>query len=209
MNVQRLPLLFASVLLAACGNYVVMEGGGPDNLVGNGNGGGGGGGGGASSPAVALTRAQLDVLWDEYWATHDPSGGSSSSGGSADLDPDDLFLRISDLGASCDSPTTELHCGTHFQLSIAIPPALQAVGVYDLDSPELAAYSYMSETGDLHSPPQSADDCSWGGGSLGSGTLEIVAIDANEVQFKINLTGGFWASNPNGTYTALRCPVDQ
>src|SRR5512139_3467520 len=113
MNIKRLPLLLLSVLFAAaCGNYVVAEGGGdPESAKGNGNnnsngnsgGTGGGGTGGSGSgmeyPAVALTRAQLDVLWDEYWQNNDPSGSSSSVGGGGDLNPDDLFLRASDLGA--------------------------------------------------------------------------------------------------------------
>lgn len=209
MNLKRLPLLLVSVFLAACGNYVVVEGGGPDNFQGNGNGGNGGNGGsGMNEPAVALTRAQLDVLWEEYWANHDPTGGSSSSGGGENLNPNDLFLRLADLGASCDSPITEFSCGGHWQLSIAIPPALQQVGVYDLESPELSAYSYMTETGELHSPPTSPDDCSWGGGSVGPGTLEILAIDDTEVHFRVELVGGLWTTNPSGEYTAPRCPVN-
>src|SRR5690349_9502697 len=111
MNLKRLPLLLVSIVLAACGNYVVVGGGGQGNGPGNGNGGNGAGGGSggngnggnggsAIEPAVALTRAQLDILWDEYWANQDPSGSSVSVGGGGDLNPDDLFLRISDLGAS-------------------------------------------------------------------------------------------------------------
>ncbi|MDC0743276.1 hypothetical protein [Polyangium mundeleinium] len=215
MNLKRLPFLLLPVLLAACGNYVVQ--GGSDeksaNLGTGGQGGTGGAGGSTSSgdntpdptqPAVALTRAQLDVLWEEYWANH-PLPGSSSSGGGPALNPDDLFLRISDLGASCDSPTTELTCGGHWQLSIALPPALQQVGVYDLESPELLAYSHMSETDDLNSP--SPEDCPWGGGSIGSGTLEILSIDDTEVHFRVELTNPIWSTNPNGEYVAPRCPV--
>ncbi|MDI1449627.1 hypothetical protein [Polyangium sp. 6x1] len=212
MNLKRLPLLLLPVLLAACGNYVV-EGGSDDTANAGLSGGGGntgnsnGTGMGPSNPAlvaVAVTRAQQDVLWDEYWANH-PVGGSSSSGGGDDLNPDDLFLRVSDLGASCDSPSTDLTCGGHWQFSVALPPALQQVGVYNLDSPELTAYSYMNETGDQNSPDP--EDCPWGGGTIGSGTLEILSIDDTEVRFRIEVTGGaFFSTNPNGEYVAPRCP---
>ncbi len=65
---------------------------------------------GDALPAVALTRAQMDVLWDRYWESQGDVGGSSGSGGGDGpaLDPDDLFLRASDLGVSCGSPTTHL-----------------------------------------------------------------------------------------------------
>ncbi|HVK66563.1 MAG TPA: hypothetical protein VM694_18900 [Polyangium sp.] len=218
MNLKRLPFVLLPVLLAACGNYVV-EGGSDEKSAHQGTGGQGGTGGTGGStssgdntpdpaqPAVALTRAQLDVLWDEYWANQDPTGGTSvSSGAEPELNPDDLFLRISDLGASCDSPTTELGCGGHWQLSVAIPPALQQVGVYDLESPELSAYSHMTESGNPNSP--SPEDCPWGGGSIGSGTLEILSIDDNEVHFRVELTNPIWSANPSGEYVAPRCPVD-
>jgi hypothetical protein len=211
MNLQRLPLLLVSVLLAACGT-VVVEGGG-DNAKGNGNAGGGGSGQGTSTggsgnssfiPAVALTRAQNDILWDEYWAENDPSGGTSSAGGGGDLNPDDLFLHLSDLGVSCGSPTVELACGGHYQLTLVLPPALQQVGVYDLEDPQILQYSGMSETGEMNSP--NPGDCPWGGGSLGSGTIEIFSIDDTEVRFELNLADGIWDADPSAQYIAPRCP---
>ena len=76
------------MLLAACGS-IVSDGGGTGSsnetptggTGGDGDGGGEGGSGGGivtppSTPAVAMTRAKLDQLWDEYWQTHDPSGSS-------------------------------------------------------------------------------------------------------------------------------------
>ncbi|WP_437586700.1 hypothetical protein [Sorangium sp. So ce1000] len=171
-----------------------------------GHSGSGGSGGDAEpgdvSPAVALTRAQLDVLWDQYWESQGDVGTGSGSGGAA-LDPNDLFLRASDLGVSCGSPTTQLSCGGHWQVSIALPSAYQQVGVYDLEDPALSIYSFMSETGELNSPQP--DDCPWGGGSFGPGTLEILAIDDAEVRFRLTM-GSFWEADPSGEYTALRCP---
>lgn len=173
-----------------------------------GHAGSGGSGGGADPgeplPAVALTRAQLDVLWDEYWDSQGDVGTSGSTGGGdAELDPTDLFLRASDLGVSCGSPTTQLTCGGHWQLSIGLPSAFQHVGVYDLEDPALVRYSMMSETGELNS--SLPDDCPWGGGSIGRGTLEILAIDEAEVRFRVTL-GSFWDADPSGEYTAPRCP---
>jgi hypothetical protein len=203
MNAQQLKLsvLFGSILLAACGTVV--------------NGGGGSGDPNQNSstgetpddtvrPAVAYTRAQNDVLWDEYWASQGSSGGSTSgSSGGNNLDPNDLFLRLSDLGVACTSPTTELSCGGHYEMTLVLPQALQAVGVYDLEDPQLIAYSSMSESGDLNS--SDPNDCPWGGGSVGSGSLEIISINDAEVRFKVSLAGSLWSSDPSGEYTAPRC----
>lgn len=202
MNAQRLPFLFASILLAACGTVVSNGGGGPDDTN-----------PGITDdvpshqlrPAVSLTRAQNDILWDEYWEGKDPSG-STSSGGGGDLDPNDLFLHLADVGVSCGSPTAELPCGGHFEMTLVLPPDLQQVGVYDLEDPKLIAYSSMSETGEPHAGDPK--DCPWGGGSLGAGSLEIIAIDATEVHFKVTLQGGLWTEDPSGEYVAPRCPSD-
>ncbi|MGK3988691.1 hypothetical protein WME99_36945 [Sorangium sp. So ce136] len=206
------------LLLAAC-DVTIIDGGSndggatdPDEPSGEGgsvghDGCGGAGGNidpGYTLPAVALTRAQLDVLWDEYWESQGDVGSSGSTGGGdVELDPNDLFLRASDLGVSCGSPTTQLTCGGHWQLSIALPSAYQQVGVYDLEDPELIRYSMMSETGEPNSSVP--DDCPWGGGSIGRGTLEILSIDEAEVRFRVTLDS-FWDSDPSGEYTALRCP---
>ncbi|XYH97732.1 hypothetical protein ACMHYB_59930 [Sorangium sp. So ce1128] len=206
------------LLLAAC-DVTIIDGGSndggatdPEEPSGEGRsaehaGFGGSDGGadpGGTLPAVALTRAQLDVLWDEYWESQGDVGTSGSTGGgAAELDPNDLFLRASDLGVSCGSPHTHLTCGGHWQLSIALPSAYQHVGVYDLDDPELTRYSSMSETGQPNS--SRPDECSGGGGSIGPGTLEILAIDETEVRFRVTM-GSFWESDPSGEYTAPRCP---
>ncbi|XXT19426.1 hypothetical protein WME94_55305 [Sorangium sp. So ce429] len=206
------------LLLAACDVTILgggsNDGGATDPVEPSGEGGsaghagcGGAGGNfgwGDTLTAVALTRAQLDVLWDEYWENQgDVQTSVSTGGGDVELDPNDLFLRASDLGVSCGSPTTHLTCGGHWQLSIALPSAYQQVGVYDLEDPELLRYSMMSETGAPHS--SLPDDCPWGGGTIGRGTLEILAIDEAEVRFRVTLDW-FWETDPSGEYTALRCP---
>lgn len=203
-----MPLLLLGTLAAACVPEVIDEAGSEarENLE-------GGQGSGASDPgteppelqsAVAMTRAQLDLLWEDYWDEEGDSGtSSSSSGGGGGLDPNDLFIQISDLGASCGSPSVDLSCGGHWSLSLALPPAYQAVGIYDLEDPQLTLYSSMSETGEAYSP--APGDCGWGGGSLGSGTLEVVAIDDQAIEIVVTMDQTFWNADPSGTYTASLC----
>ena len=158
-------------------------------------------GGGERASAVALTRAQLDALRD---AAPETSSVTATTGGDLPaLDPADLFLKISDLGAACDEAYTHLSCGGHWSLSIALPPEYQAVGVYDLGDWKISQYSMMSETTESYSTPE---DCGWGGGTIGGGTIEVLAIDENEVRFRVDMQSAFLEGNPNGEYTALRCP---
>jgi hypothetical protein len=160
-------------------------------------------GGSGTHTAVAMTRAQLDVRWDEYWANEAASSGTVTVGGGNDnLDPNDLFLEISNQGASCSAPTTALSCGGNWSLSVALPPSYQAVGIYDLEDPAIAAYSTMSESGALNSA--NPEDCSWGGGSLGSGTLEVLSIDGQEIHFVVTMNS-FLDADPSGEYTAIVC----
>jgi hypothetical protein len=217
-RLASLLVLTLASTLAACSSTVVGGGSsGPDDCFENcdetttsgsdpdaGQGGAGGSGGSDPGPqaAVAMTRAQSDALWEEYWENNDPSGSTSSTGGGG-LDPNDLFIQLSNLGASCGSPFVELPCGGNWSATLVLPPALQQVGVYDLSSPELVMYSSMTETGAPYSP--TPGDCSWGGGSTGPGTLEILSITATEVQFQLEMDS-LWEANPNGVYTAPRCP---
>ncbi|MFO0758839.1 MAG: hypothetical protein U0359_20270 [Byssovorax sp.] len=209
------PLALALALLAplfvACNAQVVSQfgnsGGGGQGGGSDGNSGGSNGAGGdnvaQSYPAVAMSRAKNEQLWDDYWATHGGGSSSSSSSGGNDLDPNDLFLHISDLGTSCSSPTTELSCGGHWEVTLVVPPAMQHPGTIALDDPALVQYSIMSETGPAD--PGMSGECSWGGGSLGSGTLELISLDDAEVRFHVTLTGSTWDNDPSGEYTAIRC----
>lgn len=194
------------LLTAACGGTIVSgdsfenEEGGSSSVGGGAN----QGGASTSAPAVAMSRARLDVLWDEYWETHgEGDTGSSGSGSGDDLDPNDLFIQLSDMGTSCSSPHVELPCGGHWSVTLGIPPALQAVGVYDLESDALTRYSSMWETGAPNS--NSPGDCPAGGGSLFGGTLEILAIDADTVRFRLTMEPTFDGNDPSGEYTAPRC----
>lgn len=149
--------------------------------------------------AQAHTRAQLETIW-----AADDEGGGTGGGPTQPLDPNDLFLEIADVGVQCSSSYVALPCGGHWSASIGLPPSLQKVGVYDLSSPELTQYSFMSESSKEPNSP-APDDCGWGGGSFGGGTLEILAIDDKQVTFKLTSAHSFFESDPSGTYTALRC----
>ncbi len=155
--------------------------------------------GGTSGMATAITRAQLDLLRDNG------DDGSSDDGFDGDngLDPNDLFLRVASLGSSCDESFAALECGGHWALSIALPPQAQAVGVYDLEDAGISRYSGKSETSELQS--DDPDDCAWGDGSIGPGTIEVLAIDDEQVRFRVQLEPLAWGGNPNGEYIALRC----
>jgi hypothetical protein len=204
---KRLALAFAVFALACTNKVKVVK---PDGTGGSGSTTttttSGPSGGGQTVPAVANTRAQMDVLWDEYWKKQmqmSGSGVTTSTGSGEQLDPDDLFLRLSDLGVSCASPTVDLSCGGHWQMSIVLPKVAQAPGTYELSKPPLNQFSYFSETGKANSP--APDDCSFGGGSVFAGTLEISSIDAKQVHFRISGAKAF-DTNPDGEYTAQRCP---
>jgi hypothetical protein len=182
-------MIAASSALGACAGTVVgggAGGAGPDSL----------------SPAVAMTRARWDQLWDEYWEGDDL--GSSTVSAGPDLDPNDLFLRVSDLGTSCGSPNTELTCGGHWQLAVVMPVPYQQVGVYDLDDPLIVNYSGMSETHELNSSTPS--DCGHTASGIGSGTIEILSMDATEVRFRLLVVSSWMQSDPSGEYAAARCP---
>ncbi|MEJ7729564.1 MAG: hypothetical protein WKG00_10135 [Polyangiaceae bacterium] len=150
--------------------------------------------------AVALTRAQLDVLWDEYWDENGGSSGSTTgSSGGTPLDPNDLVLHFSDLGVSCGSPTVDLGCG-HWHAYLVLPPALQQVGVYDLADPAIMQFSVISDT----FPDDGTGRCGGGSGPVEPGTLEITAISDTQVDFVVTASVPF--SDPSGTYSAPRCP---
>lgn len=171
---------------------------------------GGAGGGtdpGELTPAVAMTRAQRDALAEEYWAQVERETGSVTStgtGGSVELDPNDLMVEISDVGVACNVFAPSLPCGGHWRMGFTLPAAYQQVGVYDLN--DFALGVSVFETGAPYAPQPGA--CPMGGGSfISPGTLEILAIDDVEVRFRLTTADLFFeGGNPSGEYTAPRCP---
>jgi hypothetical protein len=194
-------LLAATALIAlqtvACGP-VVVAGGGENAISGGGGNGGAGGnsGAGGSDPgdgnAIAMLRSQFPPI--------DGTGGSTSvSTGGGNLDPNDLFVFIGNPAIACADPFAYGGC-PHWRVSIGIPPALQAVGTYDLSAPEFS-YSSFSVSGENSGP----DDCWGGGGSFYEGTLEITTIDNNWVHGQLTGTPTF-DLDANGPFAASRCP---
>jgi hypothetical protein len=147
-------------------------------------------------PAIAMLRSQLPPP-----SVGDGSSGVTSTGGGPEEDPNTLFVFISNSSAQyCADPlsTTSNGCSAPvFQVSIALPVALQAVGTYSLDQLGFASFS----------APEGGNICSGGGGSYWDGTIEITAIDATHVTFTLAGTGPLLLDNDNanGTYTAKRC----
>jgi len=118
------------------------------------------------------------------------------------LDPNTLYLKISNQGLLCSEPNIEFECGPDvaWEVSISIPPALQKVGVIPLSDTSLI--SYFSDSGPNIDAPQ---DCWGGGGSFIDGTLEITNIDATSVSFTLSNTTSF-DFNADGSYVAPLCP---
>lgn len=146
-------------------------------------------------PAIAMLYSELPVQTDP-----DETGSVvASGGGGPGIDPNSLFLFISNGAQACTDPFAYSGgcAAPRYQVSILLPPSLQAVGTYPLDN--LATMSVTE--------PGGGDTCSGGGGSYWDGTITLTAIDATHVTFTLAGTGKlFFASgNADGTYTAPRC----
>jgi hypothetical protein len=146
-------------------------------------------------PAIAMLRSQLPTP-----TPPDGSSGVTTTGGGPDQDPNALFLFVSNVAQSCGDPFAALSgCSMpEFQVTIVLPPALQAVGTYPLDQ---IATAGMSE-------PESGGVCSGGGGSYWDGTIQITAIDATHVELTLAGTTELFIGSgktANGAYSAKRC----
>jgi hypothetical protein len=146
-------------------------------------------------PAIAMLRSELPVP-----TPPDGSSGVTTTGGGPDQDPSALFLFVSNVAQSCGDPFGALSgCATpEFQVTIVLPPALQAVGTYPLD--QIATAS--------ESEPEGGNVCSGGGGSYWDGTIQITAIDTTHVEFTLAGTTELFIGSgqtANGAYSAKRC----
>ncbi|WP_437974058.1 hypothetical protein WMF11_36560 [Sorangium sp. So ce295] len=152
-----------------------------------------GSGSGPTAGAIALLRSEFPEPSNE-------SGSSSSGGGPGPgTSPNDLFIIFGVPVSSCADPTSFNGCD-NWALGIAIPPALQVPGILDLSAPEVLYSNYTVSRSD-----RGDDGCWWGEGSLRSGTMEIVSIDAAEVVVRLSGTDTH-DIDANGEYTAARCP---
>ena len=195
-----------AILILGCQTQVIGGGSGGGTSSGTKNDTTSGGGQGGTTvhptphddgPAIAMLSSQIT-----------PAGGtgttvgSTSTGGSG-VDANTLVLFVSDAAQSCADPFQGLFsCATpRYQVTIGLPPNLQAVGTYSLN--QLASMG-ESDPGDGSGGPNS---CSGGGGSYWDGTITISAIDGTHVDFTLAGTGQLIGvgGNADGTYTALRC----
>ena len=197
--------------LSACTTqFISGVSSGPTETSGGGDGGGGGTTGVTSSvaqststggptllplPAKALTGAQQNALEDQYWNTTYGEAGPGSY-----IDSNDLYLHISDLGVSCAYPPPSLPCGSHYDMSFALSPALQQVGVYDLDSTKTA----VQQVG--HIPGGDPMVCYYFSSFPSGGSLEIISIDPTQVHFRLSITAPLFDTDPSGEFIATRCP---
>jgi hypothetical protein len=146
--------------------------------------------------AIAVTAAQL-------FGSSTSSSGQSGVTGSGGPDPSMLYLEIGSPAPTCAVPMPPTACGAEtFDVSIGIPAALQQAGMVSLGDPTL-----LSTFGETTGGPGSG--CSGSGGSFTEGTLQIVSIDGQEVQFQLTGTLALGSGFPSvdGTYTAPRCPA--
>lgn len=119
-----------------------------------------------------------------------------------DDDPNLIYIRFSDLPFTCADPHDRVNCGHHWDLSVRIPSAFQAPGLYAFswEGPHAFGYESGPDVGQ-------GDDCD-GGGSVAKGTLEILAIDDDKITGR--LCGVTWNGLDNsfaleGTFVAPRC----
>ena len=145
-------------------------------------------------PALAMTMAQRQALLNG-------NSGAVSTTGSAQDDTDDLWVVISDTAMVCTEFPPFPECGGHWKVDFVLPRSMQQVGTYE---PEWFGYSYSTEAED----PSLPDICGGGGGSgsIEGHIVEVLAIDENEIRFRIHSDPLFIDDEVNGIYTVPLCP---
>jgi len=224
---RLLPLfgLFACLTIgaAACNGTVMSDGfpdddGAPDDdgQGGSGAAGGAGGAGGAPtvsssstgmnppppSPAISMLYSELeDQTSSSSSGPATGSTGNTSGGGTtvatvssgSTIDPDTLVIFLGSELQVCEDPYAS-DCNTpSWRVSLHLPTTHQAVGTYSLDG--LGNWSETISCG------------SGGGGTYWEGTIQITAIDQDEISFTLAGTNPFFdfQGNADGEYTAPRC----
>jgi len=157
---------------------------------------GGGGVGGGTFAALVMTEEQVDST---YPPSSDGSTGQSGGGTPPPSDRMAFFIDQSPTapGLVCSDPYAyDSMCVVERNiLTVFMPSDLVTPGVYSMGQGDI--FVGTSETG----PNEGSGDC-WGGGSGGwsDGTVEIVSVDAEQIE--IIVSGG-----PVGTVHAFaqRC----
>ena len=157
---------------------------------------------GEATPLVGITTT-IGYLQSQVPPRQDPTGGGTSTTGGGDLDPGTLFVKLSDQAFTCADPNALLECGSHWEVTIVIPPEFQSPGIHNLLGQDVRGTAI--ETG----VDEGMNSCGFGGGSFGA-TFEILAIDDQVVEGRLcNVEDFFFFSDPQleGSFTATRCPL--
>jgi hypothetical protein len=195
-----LLVLAAAIAVAACAPDVVVSG--------EGGSGTGGGGAPSSSSGTIITPVALNALGVPYVLIQNnppPPGAAVGAGGGTSIDPNTLYVEIGNFTPTCvgGDPAPVCTSSLTWQISVAIPPALQVPGVLQLSDPNLL--SVFSESGSEGGSPGA---CAGGGGSFTQGTLEIVSIDADAIVVILSGTSAVGSDfDADGQYTAPICPT--
>jgi hypothetical protein len=149
----------------------------------------------AGPSAIAMRRDQIPE------ASVDP-GSSVAAGGGEPQAADDLVVFLGDITPACSDPFGVVNdCArSGWEVVLTLPATYQAVGSYSLSDPALQAFFAGSLAG-------SDGQCAGGGGSYFEGTMDVLAIDASHVEFRLTDTSGLFTGqgNADGTYSASRC----
>lgn len=144
----------------------------------------------------------LDVEVLAYLESQIAASPDSDGTTGEDDDPNLLYVRFSSETFTCADPHDRLSCDHQWELSLRIPAAFQAPGLYTVKWNAILGFG--QETGN----DAPADDCD-GGGSTATGTLEIIAIDEQKVVGRlchVKWSGLDNAFELDGKFIAPRCP---
>jgi hypothetical protein len=197
-----LLVLAAAIAVAACAPDVVVSGEGGSGT------GGGGGGVPSSSSGTIITPVAPTALGVPYVLIQNgspPPGATVGVGGGSSIDPNTLYVEIGNFTPTCvgGDPAPVCTSSLTWQVSVAIPPALQVPGVLQLSDPNLL--SFVSESGSQGGAPGT---CAGGGGSFTQGTLEILSIDADAIVVILAGTSAVGSDfDADGQYTAPICAI--
>ena len=129
------------------------------------------------------------------------TAGTTISTGS-DVDPDTLYITLSDASITCEDPDAALDCGPLWSVSLVLPPELQTPGSYAVGTDELN-YLFV-ETG----VDDGEGSCPFGAGSW-EATLELISIGDGVVEGRLCDVDIGWmtvAPTLDGLFTAELCP---
>lgn len=122
---------------------------------------------------------------------------STGVGGAPSFDPDTLYLEIDSNPITCvdwNSLDDTMGCADGTHVRVELPPAAQAVGVYQLnDGSGVNVYSSIS-----------MPDCSGGGGNIFD-EVNVLAVTPTSLTVQISGIPSTDGYDPNGLYIIPRC----